>query len=261
MAARPREGSSGGAQSVGRALTLLRLVADSRDPVTVVGLVAACGLNRTTTWRLLTELESHGFVVRLRDGGFVLGPTAMLLGLTATRRFDPLVRVALPAMELLREQTEETVILSVPYGGGVMTVEQLDSPQTVRLRNYLYEVSPLAFSSPGRALLASYPPDELATVLTAAVLPEGATQVDLAAFTAEIAQARRDGYATVVEDLAPGESGIAAAITVQDHVVGLLNVSGPSTRLSLERMRAVAPLLKDACARVSGALAEVGSGS
>lgn len=200
-------------------------------------------------------------MARLRDGGFVLGPAAMLLGITATRRFDPLVRVALPAMELLREQTEETVILSVPYGGGVMTVEQLDSPQTVRLRNYLYEVSPLALSSPGRALLASYPPEELATVLTAAVLPEGATQADLAAFAAAIAQARQDGYATVVEDLAPGESGIAAAITVKGHVVGLLNVSGPSTRLSLERMRAVAPLLEEACARVSRVLAEAGPGS
>ncbi|MCW5952552.1 MAG: IclR family transcriptional regulator [Propionibacteriaceae bacterium] len=260
MAATPREGSSG-AQSVGRALTLLRLVADSRDPVTAAALVSSCGLNRTTTWRLLTELESHGFVARLRDGGFALGPTAMMLGITATRRFDPLVRVALPSMELLREQTEETVILSVPYGGGVLTVEQLDSPQTVRLRNYLYEISPLALSSPGRALLASYPPEELATVLTASALPEGVTQADLVAFTAELARARRDGYATVVEDLAPGESGIAAAITVQGHVVGLLNVSGPSTRLSLERMRAVAPMLKEACARVAGALAEVGSGS
>lgn len=261
MTATPREGSSGGAQSVGRALTLLRQVADSRDPVTAAGLASSCGLNRTTAWRLLTELETHGFVARLRDGGFVLGPAAMLLGITATRRFDPLVRVALPSMELLREQTGETVILSVPYGGGVMTVEQLDSPQTVRLRNYLYEISPLALSSPGRALLASYPPEELATVLTAAALPEGLTQAELVALTAELAQARRDGYATVVEDLAPGENGIAAAITVQGHVVGLLNVSGPSTRLSLGGMRAVAPLLKQACDRVSEALAAVRPGS
>ncbi len=260
MAATQREGSSGGAQSVGRALTLLRLVADSREQVTVASLAASCGLNRTTTWRLLTELESHGFVTRLRDGGFALGPTAMLLGNTATGRFDPLVRVALPSMETLREQTAETVILSVPYGGGVMTVEQLDSPQTVRLRNYVYEISPLTLSSPGRALLASYPPEQLATVLTAAVLPEGTTQADLVAFTAALAQARRDGYATVVEDLAPGESGIAAAITVQGHVVGLLNVSGPSTRLPLEGLRAIGPLLKDACARVSGALTEAGLG-
>lgn len=252
----PRQGPSGGVQAVGRALSLLRMVADSRDPVTVAAVASASGLNRTTAWRLLSELENQGFVARLQDGGFVLGPTAMILGLTATRRFDPLVRVALPAMELLRDQTEETVILSVPYGGGVMTVEQLDSPQTVRLRNYLYEISPLALSSPGRALLASYPPEELAAALAAAELPHGTTRADLEHFTAELARARRDGYATVLEDLAPGESGIAATILVQGHVVGLLNVSGPSTRLSRERMRQIAPLLTDACARVAAALAQ-----
>lgn len=258
MAVNRREGSSGGAQAVGRALTLLRRVADARDPVTVASLGAACDLNRTTTWRLLTELESHGFVVRLQDGGFVLGPAAMLLGITGTRRFDPLVRSALPSMELLREQTEETVILSVPYGGGVMTVEQLDSPQTVRLRNYLYEVSPLARSSPGRALLASYPPEELTTLLTTAVLPDGVTQDDLAAFAAEIEQARQEGYATVVEELASGESGIAASIVVDGRAVGLLNVSGPSIRFSPQRMRTVAPLLEQACAQVSRILATAG---
>ncbi len=252
MTATPREASAGGAQSVGRALTLLRLVADSRDPVTVTGLAPSCGLNRTTTWRLLGELENHGFVARLPDGGFVLGPVAMLLGITATRRFDPLVRVALPAMELLRDHTEETVILSVPYGGGVMTVEQLDSPQTVRLRNYLYEVSPLVSSSPGRALLASYSPEELAGVLAATAAPQG--------ITAALARARQDGYATVVEDLAPGESGIAAPIAVQGSVVALLNVSGPSSRLPLARLRALAPTLQQACAQVAGVLAEAGAG-
>lgn len=249
------QGAAGGVQAVGRALTLLELVAESRDPVTVAALTAATDLNRTTVWRMLSELAAHGFVTRIGEGGFVLGPAALTLGITATRRFDPLVRIALPAMEALRAHTGETVILSVPYGGGVMTVEQLDSPHTVRLRNYLHEVSPLTRSSPGKALLASYDERELGAVLAGQeTLPEELASRDPDAFAAEIARARTDGYATVFEDLAPGESGIAAPIRVHGHVIALLNVSGPSVRLTRAGMMALAPALASACDQVAAGL-------
>jgi len=245
------DGASGGVQAVGRALGLLKSVAEGHGPVTAADLAAASGLNRTTVWRMLSELEAHGFVTRSGDGGFTLGAAALTLGVATTRRFDPLVRLALPAMQALRAQTDETVILSVPYGGGVMTVEQLDSPQTVRLRNYLYEISPLTISSPGKALLASYSDAELDAVLAARE-----PGLDRSAFAAEIDRARADGYATVYEDLAPGESGIAAPIRAQGHVVALLNVSGPSVRLTPATMREIAPLLVAACTQVSALLSD-----
>jgi DNA-binding IclR family transcriptional regulator len=245
------DGASGGVQAVGRALGLLKSVAEGHGPVTAADLAAASGLNRTTVWRMLSELEAHGFVTRSGDGGFTLGAAALTLGVATTRRFDPLVRLALPAMQALRAQTDETVILSVPYGGGVMTVEQLDSPQTVRLRNYLYEISPLTISSPGKALLASYSDAELDAVLAARE-----PGPDRSAFAAEIDRARADGYATVYEDLAPGESGIAAPIHAQGHVVALLNVSGPSVRLTPATMREIAPLLVAACTQVSALLSD-----
>ena len=51
-------------QSVDRAAALLKAVAASRDPLSVVELAAQCGLNRSTAWRLLATLDSQGLVER-----------------------------------------------------------------------------------------------------------------------------------------------------------------------------------------------------
>jgi DNA-binding IclR family transcriptional regulator len=219
-------------------MLLLRLVVEADEPLTVPALVAATGLNRTTVWRLLSALEDHGYVSRMP--GYVPGAAALRLGQTAAKRFGPLVRAGLPTMQRLLDQTSETVSLSVPHSGGAMTIAQLDSPQTVRLRNYLYEVSPLTKSSTGKALLSTYPPAE-ALAIAGDAMPD-------------VERARLDGFATVVEELAPGENGMAAPIRVSGEAVAMLNVSGPSFRFTPATMRAFGPALKAACAEVESLL-------
>jgi DNA-binding IclR family transcriptional regulator len=230
-----KDGQSSGSQAVERAMLLLRLVVEADEPHTIQTLVAATKLNRTTVWRLLTVLEDHGYVARLP--GYAPGPAALRLGQVAAKPFGPLVRAALPAMRELLELTSETVTLGVPYGAGTMTIAQLDSPHAIRLRNYLFEVSPLTRSSTGKALLSTYSPQE--------VLALGGEEV-----AAEVEQARQAGFAVVVEELAPGENGLAAPILVAGQAVALLNVAGPSFRFSLATMQALAPALTAACATV-----------
>ena len=62
--------SSSRVQSVDRAVSLLRAVADAgSDGAATVALGDACGLNRATAWRILTTLEAHGLVVSDRASG------------------------------------------------------------------------------------------------------------------------------------------------------------------------------------------------
>jgi len=51
-------------QSVDRAAMLIKAIADSRQPPTVIELAAECGLNRSTAWRLLATLDAHGLIER-----------------------------------------------------------------------------------------------------------------------------------------------------------------------------------------------------
>jgi DNA-binding IclR family transcriptional regulator len=51
---------SGTVQAVERAAALLKAVANAPQPATVPELARACGLNRSTAWRLLATLGPSG---------------------------------------------------------------------------------------------------------------------------------------------------------------------------------------------------------
>ena len=244
-----------GAQSVGRALALLRIIASSEVPLSLADLVSMTGMNRTTVWRLLNELIANDFVIRADNGEYGPGLACIALGVSARNRYDALVRTATPVMEGLRETTGETVILAVPYDVGVLNIAQLDSPAAVRLRNYLYEVSPMRNSSTGKALLATHSPTEIERYLASDKSAGGTTTTrEDEALVAELAIIRERGWAQVVEELAPGENGISAAVRVAGRAVAILNVSGPSFRFDEARLQECAGALLDACASLESAL-------
>src|SRR5438093_10680746 len=87
-------------QAVDRAAALLKAIADSRQPLTVVELAALTGLNRSTAWRLLATLDQHGLVERdpvtqRYSVGYAV------LQMAAGGDYDALVRRARRAVERL----------------------------------------------------------------------------------------------------------------------------------------------------------------
>src|SRR5919201_6894677 len=95
-------------QAVDRAAALLKAVAASAHPASAQELAEACGLNRSTAWRLLATLEQHGLVER--DAVTQrYGVGYALLGIAAAADHDPLTRRARPALEQLARETGETV--------------------------------------------------------------------------------------------------------------------------------------------------------
>ena len=74
---KPRETAGAGVQSVDRALRLLKAVAASDAPSSAQELAQRCDVNRSTAWRLLATLESHGLVERdAVTGRYVVGYAA-----------------------------------------------------------------------------------------------------------------------------------------------------------------------------------------
>src|SRR6476659_1087233 len=74
---RPEDPANTGVQSVDRALRLLKAVAASDAPSSAQELAQRCDVNRSTAWRLLATLESHGLVERdAVTGRYVVGYAA-----------------------------------------------------------------------------------------------------------------------------------------------------------------------------------------
>ena len=98
-------------QSVDRAAALIKAIADSPHSSTVNELATICGLNRSTTWRLLATLDAHGLIERDPiSQRYSLGYA--FLRIAAGADVDPLVRRGRPVLEELARETGETTNLA-----------------------------------------------------------------------------------------------------------------------------------------------------
>lgn len=160
-----------GVRAVDRALVLLRAFREEDGPLGLTELSRRAGLNMTTALRLLGTLESHGFVKRLPSGGYLLGPTLLLLG-DLFRRSLRLEHHVMPALERLRAESRESAAFFVREGDQRRCVFRLDSPQLVRDVAHVGEAQPLGRGAHGRSLIALENGERLPVVSRGERLPQ-----------------------------------------------------------------------------------------
>lgn len=109
--------SASGAQSIGRATAVLRLLAAHHDEgIHLRQLVERTGLQRTTLHRILAALLAAGLAAREpRRPIYRLGIEAQAMGMAAMRR-PPVVTRCRPAMQRLARRTGKGVFLVVRLG-------------------------------------------------------------------------------------------------------------------------------------------------
>ncbi|MFC7495640.1 MULTISPECIES: IclR family transcriptional regulator [unclassified Nocardioides] len=227
MAATTREPSTG-TQAVDRAAALVSTVVRADEPLSFADLQESSGLAKSTTSRMLAALERGGLLERDDDGSYVAGS---LFWLYAARHdpWDELVRLARPAMELIGEETSETVHLSVTRGERVVQVAQVDSRYLLGTRDWTEIEVPAHCSALGKVFYAwgTLPlPDGPLEPLTEATItrPE--------ALRSDGARARKRGWTVTHNELEVGLTGIAVPVRgVRGDVVAALGVSGPTPRL------------------------------
>jgi DNA-binding IclR family transcriptional regulator len=227
-------------QAVDRAIELLKAVADSREPPTVLELSEACGLNRSTAWRLLGTLDRHGLVERdpvtQRYG---LGPA--LLRIAASGEHDAIVRRAHPVLQRLAEEAGEAVNLALARRVALVYVDQVDPPQ-VMAANWLGREVPLHATSSGKAFLAWLPPLERAALLAGRLERyTAATICDRRKLDEELAAVRESGHAISIGELEDGLNGASAPVlSEKGRPLAVVSVWGPAHRLPPESLPATA---------------------
>ena len=132
-----------------KVMSVVRSVAAS--PRSLGELQQAAGLPRATAHRLAVALEQHGLLRRDADGRFELGLGLVPLGQTASDRF-PLVELARPTLEMLRDATGESVQLFVREDTSRRCVLSLESTHGLRWIVPQGALLPLDVGSAGRVL-------------------------------------------------------------------------------------------------------------
>jgi DNA-binding IclR family transcriptional regulator len=222
-------------QAVDRAAALLKAVADSRQPLTVVELAAATGLNRSTAWRLLATLDRHGLVERdpvtqRYSVGYAV------LQMAAGGDYDVLVRRARPAVERLANETGETASLAVAKRFDLVYIDQVEAPQ-IMSPNWLGRSVAMHATSSGKAFLAWLPEEEREVLVPQSL--ERFTDTTLTsrrALEAELDEVRRVGYAVCVGELEETLYGVSAPIVNErQRPLAIVSVWGPELGRQAQR--------------------------
>lgn len=162
--------------------------------------------------------------------------------------------IALPYMEDLRQLTSETISLYLLDGMERLCIERMESHHTVRMVSRVGRRLPLYAGSGGKAMLAFLPDEQIETMLQNMQLTSftPATIVDRQALRAELVKIRKQGYAVSVSEWLVDAAGVATPIFGRNgSVIGALTISGPTSRLTPEKIEEFAGCLVQAVDEIS----------
>jgi DNA-binding IclR family transcriptional regulator len=215
-------------------MDVLRAVAEAPQDSSPSRIAERVNLPRPTVYRLLGTLESIGLVEKTDDGGWAVGYELIRLGRSADRSLA-LVARAQPTLEALMQQTRETAMLAIGRGAfDVDVISHVDAPNLLGTAQWVgRSVAPHA-SAAGKLLLAALPAEERVRHISQMSFERftGATITDAHAFAHELDAVARHGYATTVDEIEQGLSGIAAPTLRPDGSIdAIVGIYGPTARV------------------------------
>jgi len=240
-----------GVQSVDRALTILGILARLGE-AGVTEIAGELGVHKSTAFRLVATLESHGMVEQNEDRGkYRLGVGVLRLAGATTARLD-VVQESRPICRQLAAETGETVNIAVLSDRSALYLDQVAGQSALQSHNWVGQHIPLHATSNGKVLLSELSPDEVENRLPRLPAYTGDTVTSRARLRRDLAEIREQGYAVAVDELEVGLTAIAAPIrNAHGDIIASLSVSGPTFRLTEPRVKEVVPVVVDAAAEVS----------
>lgn len=187
-------------RAVQRALHLLGCFSEGRPTITLSEAARMTSLPLSTVSRLLSTLESEGFIRRIAAGGYSCGTRLMQIGLTALQSVST-YDLAEPHLQRLTQETGESAYLGIPSDDSlIIYVKQSMSPKAIRHSAWLGRTVPRAGTAIG------------------------------AAMRGEVGEA---GFAATRLTIEPDVTAIAAPIRGSDgSIIAAINLVGPSFRIS-----------------------------
>jgi IclR family acetate operon transcriptional repressor len=237
--------NSGAVQSVVRALALLQALAESPADCSLSDLTKRSKLPPSTTHRLLNSLLQAGYVSQNPETArYGLGNNLILLSRKAAQKHQ-LIQVARPYLEQLANEMGETANLTARDDDAVIQLDHVDSPNILRVAYPVGERFPLHASASGKLFLAYLPQDVRDRILKNKRQSfTEATLVERAKLLEELKAIANRGYSIDDNEREIGVRCVAAPIrNPRGQVVAAISLTGPSLRVTTERLHELAAVL------------------
>lgn len=236
-------------RSVERVVSMLNVLQESTDPMSLVEIHRSIRMAKATAFRYLWTLEKHRYVERDTNGRYRLG-----LGFVGmqSRDLEVLQDRARPWLERLRDETGETANLGVLDGTDIRYVEVAESARTVRMVSVRGSRDPLHCTALGKVVAADLPKAQVAELLGHVGLERrtGRTITSISRFLDALDEVGRRGYA--VDDGENDEDGRCVAVAIAGtRLPAALSISAPAGRFPMDDVPRVAARLSEIASRLA----------
>ncbi|MBX9587939.1 MAG: IclR family transcriptional regulator [Hyphomonadaceae bacterium] len=250
---------TGSVQALDRGLALLEIVAQA-DGLSLTSIAQRAGIAPSTAHRILATLKASGFVqCDEARGGYLIGVRAFKVG-NAFLRNRKLVDVGRSILHELMRASGETANMGIENDGYIVFVAQIESHDAIRAFHRPGARGAMHASSLGKAILATLPEKSVTQVLHRVGMRRFTerTIVDPQILLGELELVRKRGWAIDDEERADGMRCVGSAVFDENgEAVGAISVSGPTVRVTEERLGELGPLVKRAAAELTARIGGV----
>jgi IclR family transcriptional regulator, pca regulon regulatory protein len=241
--------------SAQKALAVLEAFGRGRRVLKLAEAAELADISKASAQRCIHTLEVLGYLRRdRRSTGWVLTPRTLGIAHAYLSGYH-LIEQATQHLVDLNRATGESVSLSEPDGTDMVFVARFPSHKRFLIHMPIGRRLPIYCTASGRAYLSALPALEAQRLLRQSSLQPltPMTITDVRQIMELIETAHRDGYASSDQECYRGDVTVAAPVIGEGgHPVGAVNISAPTSRWTLEEMRAkLAPLVMETARAVS----------
>ena len=253
---RQRESKSAPVGVVTKVLRILETLHEAPSGLQLKDVAQQTAINKSTAYRFLAHLEHEGYVFRDAAGAYAIG--VRLARLASGSSYQTTLRkLSRPVLQQLWRTTGETVNLAVLDGREVLYLDVMESSHTFRLVSQVGLRRPVYCTALGKVMLAYIPEEEQPYFFSGMAFERLTphTVKSVAQLRKELAAIRQRGYSIDNEEVYLGSRCIGTPIfDSSGRIAAALSVSGPTTRVTKERVPVFAGAAKNAATAISRTL-------
>lgn len=220
-----------GVAAVDRALTILDVFMEGGESLTLTDISKRSGFYKSTTLRLAESLEKFGYLRRLEDGTYRLGPKPLYLGSLYQRHFRS-ADIVVPVLRKIVDELQEGASFFIQDNNARICLHRVDAPRSVRDSVHEGDALPLGVGASGHVMRA--------------FAGETGEKYD---------RIRQSLYSISLGERDPEIGAVACPVFgIGQKLAGVVSTSGPKYRFSDEKIAQIIPILKHHAADLTQAL-------
>jgi IclR family acetate operon transcriptional repressor len=235
-----------------RAIELLEFLVLKPEGQTISELAESLELPTNSVFRILRTLSTKGYLLQ-KHKRYVVSSKLFALGARAIAE-ESLFEKITPVMRELRNMLKETVIFGKITGKQGVILEEMQGLYPVKVVVEVGYNFPLHSAAPAKAIMAFLPDEEKNDLVNSCTFEKytETTITDRESFMRELEKVKEAGYAFDMEEADPDVRCISAPImNIKGYPIAALWITGPVSRLSVEKCAEYGKVLTIACKEAS----------